>query len=331
LTLSGLKSDFPFIVFLPQSALEELLEKRLGEHRSVTMHWNHRLTGIRHEGGAVVATVDKLGETSKGYIVPSWEWVVEKTLQTRARYVIGADGHNSVVRTSLGIDYEQFKGTETFAVYELELAEDPGSEVKIVLGKTTSVFWPLPGNRCRWSFQFPADDELADFPPKDRTPWRIVQPSVDDDIKREAAHLIAERAPWFQGRIQDVDWSINVQFEHRLVKRFGSNGCWLAGDAAHQTGPVGMQSMNLGLAEAEELATALADVLQGHAPASSLEAYQATNHARWRRMLGIDKGLKATDQTDPWIKERIAQLLPCIPASGDDLKSLAGQLNLTWD
>ena len=47
-----------------------------------------------------------------------------------------------------------------------------------------------------------------------------------------------------------------------LAKQFGRNRCWLAGDAAHQTGPVGVQSMNVGFCEAEALSSALHKILR---------------------------------------------------------------------
>ena len=64
--------------------------------------------------------VEKLGGTSLGYIVPHWETVVEKRLSVRARFLVGADGHNSLVRRRLGLDYHRVAGPEFFAAYEFE-------------------------------------------------------------------------------------------------------------------------------------------------------------------------------------------------------------------
>ena len=57
------------------------------------------------------------------------------------------------------------------------------------------------------------------------------------------------RAPWFHSGIKEVEWATDIQFEHWLAAKFGRSRCWLIGDAAHQSGPVGMQSMNAGLWE----------------------------------------------------------------------------------
>ena len=55
---------------------------------------------------------------------------------------------------------------------------------------------------------------------------------------------------------------------------------WLAGDAAHMTGPVGMQSMNVGLFEAHDLAGILARILRQRSTADELAAYERTRHRR---------------------------------------------------
>ena len=69
--------------------------------------------------------------------------------------------------------------------------------------------------------------------------------------------MLKNRAPWFQNPVKEVDWSADVQIEPRLARRFGRESCWQAGEAAHQTGPVGMQSINIGFREAAALADAL--------------------------------------------------------------------------
>ena len=92
-----------------------------------------------------------------------------------------------------------------------------------------------------------------------------------------------------------------------------------------------MQSMNLGLSEAEDLAARMTDILHKRAAADSLDLYNIGWQAEWRRMLGVEKGLKPGNETDPLIKERLGQILPCIPASGDDLKLLVSQIHLIWE
>ena len=55
---------------------------------------------------AVTATVEELGGTATGYIVPHWETVVTRRIPVHAQFVVGADGHGSLVRHRLGIEIQ---------------------------------------------------------------------------------------------------------------------------------------------------------------------------------------------------------------------------------
>ena len=119
-----------------------------------------------------------------------------------------------------------------------------------------------------------------------------------------------------------------VRFERRLAATFGSHHIWLAGDAAHLAGPVGVQSMNIGLREAVDLAGTMHDLLRDGASQEQLNDYNAKRLAEWRLMLGSGGSLKPKEKTDPWVSGIADRLLPCLPASGDDLIRLAQQLHL---
>jgi 2-polyprenyl-6-methoxyphenol hydroxylase-like FAD-dependent oxidoreductase len=143
------------------------------------------------------------------------------------------------------------------------------------------------------------------------------------------AELIRERAPWFGGSIGRLDWAMVVQFDRRLAREFGRDRIWLAGDAAHMTWPAGMQSMNLGLREAHELAEKIPYVLEGSDPEGVLLlAYGRERRAEWEALLGLRGELRPEAGTDPWITANAARILPCLPASGIALRLLLRQLQL---
>src|ERR1041385_5053785 len=102
INLAELGGDFPFLLVVPQSHLEGILEQRLREKNMV--NWKHRFDGCNLEENSVVATVEKLSGTAVGYIVPHWETVVQKRYSIRSQFLIGADGYNSLVRQRLGIE-----------------------------------------------------------------------------------------------------------------------------------------------------------------------------------------------------------------------------------
>ncbi len=328
ISMSELGGEFPFLLTLSQNALENLLEQRLRQ-AGVTVQWNHRLEGFESKESAVIARLEKLGGTSTGYIVPHWETVVKQSSAVTARFLVGADGRGSLVRQRAGIEDKRLSGPEFFAVYEFESDANSEHRVRVVLNDaSTDVLWPLPGNRYRWSFQLLHSDVSSEFPLKDRVALRLAQPGKDETIRNSVLKRARNRAPWFLASINELVWCIVVEFEHRLASTFGRERCWLAGDAAHQTGPVGMQSMNSGLSEAEDLADKLRRILREDAPTAVLDDYNRNHQAEWNRLLGLTGGLKPRSETNDWTRERCARILPCLPGSGSDVARLASQLTL---
>ena len=308
---------------------ETALERKLSRIEHVEVNWNCRLSDLKTNSSAVVATIDKFTQTGKGYGVAGWEGVVEKTFHTSAGFVIGADGYNSHVRQCLGIEYEEVGDRELFVVYEFESDGKCGHELKIVLGDgTKSVMWPISDSKCRWSFQIIPADAPGDFPEKERGAFMIEEARGEDDSRHHLQRLLEQRAPWFDGTVKEIDWSTDLQFERRLARQFGRNRCWLAGDAAHQTGPIGMQSLNVGLRESADLAARVKQILCEKASEDLLQAYNIDRQADWQRLLGLKGGPKATAKANLWIKQHCAKIPECLPASGEELTVLLNQLGL---
>jgi 2-polyprenyl-6-methoxyphenol hydroxylase-like FAD-dependent oxidoreductase len=153
---------------------------------------------------------------------------------------------------------------------------------------------------------------------------------VDESIRQYVEKVAKKRAPWFAAGVKEIAWCTEVVFEQRVARQFGRERCWLAGDAAHQTGPVGVQSMNVGMAEAATLAGSLRRILREKAPLNLLETCDHELQAEWRRLLGLTGGLKPRTDTAPWVRERRGRILSCLPASHEDLAPLAGQLRLDF-
>ena len=137
--------------------------------------------------------------------------------------------------------------------------------------------------------------------------------SVDERIRQYVQKVAKQRAPWFSAGVKEITWCTEVVFEQRVAKQFGRDRCWLAGDAAHQTGPVGVQSMNVGMAEAATLAGALRRILREKAPLNLLEACDREWQDEWRRLLGLTGGLKPRSETSP-VGAGAARPDPVLPA-----------------
>jgi len=189
-----------------------------------------------------------------------------------------------------------------------------------VLGEgTADVLWPLPGNRWRWSFQLSDQAQVRALREKSRVAVQMGSQAFQQLGEEFFESTVARRAPWFTARPGDMRWSVVVRFEHRLATSFGRGRAWLAGDAGHLTGPVGVHSMNVGLREGHDLAARMAG-----AEAGDLTGYDAERQAEWRALLGLTPTPLASG--DAWIAGQAARLLATLPASGAERDFLASRL-----
>jgi 2-polyprenyl-6-methoxyphenol hydroxylase-like FAD-dependent oxidoreductase len=236
-----------------------------------------------------------------------------------------------MVRHLLDIAFAPAGAPQFFVVYEGQAAGDCGNEVKVVLDDATdSVMWPLSDARFRWSFQLAPAQTLEEFPGKERNRLVVVESPGEQDSIHRLRKLLHERAPWFHNPVQEMVWSAEVQFEPRLVRHYGKGCCWLAGDAAHQTGPVGMQSMNIGFIEAAHLAREIKRILRD-GQSMDLEQRYGHEHSRhWKRQLGLADAAHATPAATDWVRRRASRILSGIPASGEELAELLSGLGILF-
>lgn len=320
--LTQLPVEFPFVLVLPQSRLEAFLEERLRQLPNVRFDWNWRLESLRQDNHGVTAMIDDLAPAKKGAEAEEKQWTIA------AEFVAGADGHNSTIRQCLGLQPEKTGRPDHFVVYEFETDPVLDHEMKVLLaGPTTSVIWPLASDRCRCSFQMDPKHPGAHFPKKERAAaenWPV-EPA---DHRRQLEQLLAERAPWFDRDVNEPDWAVDIQFEHWVAEHFGRGRCWLAGDAAHQTGPLAMQSMNLGLGEAADLAAILKRILRQGGAAELLQNYQHRHLDSWRKLLGLTGATKINGDAPAWAGSYIARMLAALPVSRNEMPRLLSTLGI---
>jgi 2-polyprenyl-6-methoxyphenol hydroxylase-like FAD-dependent oxidoreductase len=328
LSLNTLMQDFAFACVMRQETLEDLLERALNQ-AGVRVDWDHDVSAIEEMDDHVSVRIDRLEGDSRGYGVAHIERIIGNTQLLNVPFVVGADGHNSSVRRMLGIEFEYQNDASEFAVFEFKTDFEIGAEVRIVLtGDMTSVLWPLPGGYCRWSFEL----ERRERRPRGRTKDRFFgDPGVRHNSLLEVSHLealLAERAPWFTGSIEEMEWREIVGFQRGMASRFGRDRVWLAGDSGHVTGPAGMQSMNVGLREGARLAEAIAGALQGEHAEEVFSRYDDDRLTEWKRLLMVDGISRPHPTADDWIVRNGARIIESLPASGPDLEELAGRLGL---
>ncbi|HEU4417864.1 MAG TPA: NAD(P)/FAD-dependent oxidoreductase [Planctomycetota bacterium] len=332
LQISDVAEDYSFLAVLPQADIEDHLVNLLAK-RGVKVEWSHELSQLEPHDDRVGVRVDRLSLDTLGYTVQHTEWVVAKSKQRDVPFVVGADGHASLVRRRLGIEFPTVGPSSNFAVFEFHTDAELGDEMRLVLdGATRNACWPLDDGFCRWSFELPelAFDTDADSEDrrKDHDGAEFAADhdrELDEDRLRQ---LLAERAPWFRGRIGEMRWRKIVHFERRLAETFGRGRVWLVGDAGHLANPIGMHSMNVGFREGAQLADTVATALRGTKEPAAFERFDAARRVEWLGLLGLDGVLQALPAADPWVVERGARLAECIPATGADQLRLAGQIGL---
>jgi 2-polyprenyl-6-methoxyphenol hydroxylase-like FAD-dependent oxidoreductase len=232
---SGLQTAYPFTLMVPQSTTERLLLDRVRELGGNVVRPKALVT-VTEDATGVTATFDD-GDT------------------VRARYVVGADGMHSTVRTQAGIGFTGGAYDHSFVLADAHLRGDaPTDEVRL--------FW--------------ASEGLTVVAPLPDGAFRIVAP-VDDAPEVPSVEfvqrLLDARGPGGIA-VTDVVWGSRFRIHHRVADTYRRGRILLAGDAAHVHSPAGGQGMNLGIQDAVALADALAAVLAG-GPDARLDEYAA--------------------------------------------------------
>ena len=323
---SELDSDFPYLLVLPQSDLEGLLEARLRD-LGVRVGWSNSVDRLDLSGDLPRVRVNRLGKSSGGYAAAGTEWVVEGEYDWTAAFVVGADGHASSVRRQLGLDLVPSSPPLRFAVFEFDVDGDPGDAVRVsLLPDTTNVLWPLPGGRARFAFEI--GDGAEGTAEREKSRLAIGGFRYRRLDRERLLSLIGERAPWFTETVGEIRWSLAVGFLPGAVPQFGRGRVWLAGDAAHVAPPMSVLSMNVGLREGRDLSLRLSSILRGGSGLEVLEEYGRHRTEEWEVLLSEGTGLRAGAGADDWVRANAARIAACLPACGPDRNALAAQIGL---
>jgi 2-polyprenyl-6-methoxyphenol hydroxylase-like FAD-dependent oxidoreductase len=322
--LGVLDGPHPYLLVLPHLALENALAARLRDAH-VRIRWSHRLSQVEHAEGHVVCTVERLGDDSGGYSVSDTMLVVQKVLRKTPKFVLGADGFHSVVRRRLDIGFVPSGEPQGFAPTELRTSFELGAEMRVIVDdELDAVTFPLPGGGCRFMASVPR----GEIPPADGHRIPIGTRTHHPQPREAFVRTMNALAPWLVEPHPTITWAARVRFEPGRAERFGAGRVWIVGDAAHVTGPIGVQSLNLGMREARDLAGRLADALAGGD--AHLDAFQERRIDEWDRLLGLRGGLSPREGSDPWVAGMAPRLLSTLPATGADLATLASRLGLSF-
>ena len=294
----------PGALTLPQDIVRQALLHQLAE-LGVTVEWNTRLAVLQQDEHTVWGRL--VHEDSARLMLKARRLEVSAF---EADFVVGADGYDSSVREALGIELVDHGGLQTFAFFDAATLRS-GTEAQLALSEDhCDSVYPLQGGHSRFSFQVN----------------RGLNRALDEGALHE---LVSARLPWYGKEVQGCEWSGISEFRRALVTHYGSGRVWLAGEAAHLTGPAGVQSLNVGLDEADELGRHIAHALQEPRTPPFGPDYEARRLWQWRELLGLSDRAELTERSASWTRRVLHRLLPCLPASEADLDDLLDQLRLT--
>jgi putative polyketide hydroxylase len=177
-----------------------------------------------------------------------------------ARYVIGADGAHSVVRSALGIEMD-----------------GPGAVDALSLSAAFSApLWDLVGEPRYGLYPIVHPEVSSVFVPSGRGDDWVFGVAADLLERRDEAELkrlirIAAGVPDLEPRIDAIT---TFTFAAEIAERFAERSAFLIGDAAHRVSPRGGTGMNTAIADGYDLGWKLGWVLNGWAGEDLLDTYE---------------------------------------------------------
>ncbi len=242
-------SGGPAVHFVHQPTLEEMFDEAARANPTVHVELGWEAIGIAQTADHAELTL---------------RHVDTGALRTaRARYVIGTDGANSIVRRAIGSDQED-RGFEADWLV-IDVLPNPG----VALDIPAAAQWCNPARPTtivpggvrdgvrfrRWEFMRLPHETVAELE-TEAAAWALLAPWVRPDQAAVVRHKV-------------------YTFRSLLAEHWRGGRLLLAGDSAHVMPPFMGQGMCSGLRDSWNLAWKLGLVLDGRADEGLLDSYQA--------------------------------------------------------
>ena len=242
-------SGGPEVNFIHQPTLEALFDTHVRAQATVEVHLGWEAVEVGQSDDRATLVVEDKASGQRRSI--------------DARYVIGCDGANSVVRRAIGGGQEDRGFEADWLVIDILPREGvtldipPAAQWCNPLRPTTIVPAGVRDGRYyrRWEFMRLPHETVSDIE-NEETAWALLAPWVRPDQATMVRHKV-------------------YTFRSLLADRWRDRRLMIAGDAAHVMPPFMGQGMCAGLRDDWNLAWKLNLVLDGKAAESLLDTYQA--------------------------------------------------------
>lgn len=290
---AGIIDGHPMLVTFYQPELERLLRARLAASASVEMRLGVEMEGLADDGRQVQASL----RDADGH---AW--------QARARFLVGADGANSLVRRLLGLEFEGRTFSQDWLIVDALDVPEPIDHIEFICDpRRPTPRMVAPGGRQRWEF--------------------MLHPGEDAQAMERPESVRRLLAPWCDVDKVRIERTAVYRFHAREARAFSKGRCFLAGDAAHITPPFAGQGLVAGLRDVANLAWKLAWVVKERADDRILDSYDAERRPHARKIINLARFLGALvmpgNRAAAFLMHgliRTLRLLPKGRALFDDLK-----------
>ena len=243
---------FPFRLQCEQHRMAHDVAEKLKAEPSANLQFGRRLLYLEQHENGVTAYVE----------TPT---AIERH---RAKYVVGADGANSIARKVLGLDFPGWTHADKYLCLSTEHPIEDS----------------LPG-LCHVNYISDPDEWMVLL----RVPslWRVLVPALESEADADLLSDANKDAVF--ARMLGHDLPVETKHRtiyrvhQRVVSRFAQGRVCLVGDAAHLNSPMGGFGMNSGIHDAVNLGEKLTAILRDGAPADLIDLYD-----RQRRTVTVD-------------------------------------------
>lgn len=286
-TAVGRGSGHPPQQFLYQPAVDAVLREGVARFPNVDVLLQHECLRVRNTGDDVeLMLADLRADTFK---------------RLRASYVIAADGGSSPTRGQLGVGYSGRTYAERWVVIDTKVLSEWDGHDRLRFHcnpNRPTVDCPTPLGHHRWEYPARTGEDEQKLV-SDEAIWQVLheQGITEDQVKI----------------LRAVIYSHHV----RVADRWRVGRVFLAGDAAHAMPPWIGQGMSAGVRDVANLCWKLAAVIDGRAPDSLLDSYQAERKPHvtevTRRAVLVGRVITERNQVVAAVRNHVVRALTRLP------------------